>query len=78
MKCPHCHANTKLFKSDGHVVKMRAPILVFSEDGNRCIVPCPKCHKEIQVPVTLAKSDVADTPRLVLAQRRLTRSKGDP
>jgi len=78
MKCPHCGASTRLFKSVGGVVKMRASILLFTDDGAKCAVPCPKCKEEIQVPVELRKSEVPNEPKLVLDPKRLTRSPGDP
>lgn len=77
-RCPHCGARTRLFKSDGDVVKLRTNILVFSDDGQRCVTNCPKCKEEIQIPVRLEKADVPDEPRLVLSNRRLTPSERDP
>jgi hypothetical protein len=78
VKCPHCGARTRLFKSQGDVVKMRAAVLVFTDGGTKCVVPCPKCKEEIQVPVELRKAEVPETPKLVLGNHRLTPSPGDP
>jgi hypothetical protein len=60
-------------KSEGKL-KIRVPILVFSDDGSSCVTSCPKCHVEIPIPVTLAKSAIPageTTPRLITT--RLTR-----
>lgn len=76
MKCPKC-GHRLVRKADGKV-KLRVPILVFDEDGGTCTTSCPGCKEEIRLPVTLDKAAIPDTPRLVLGNQRLTRSRPDP
>ena len=68
MKCPHCGHG--LIQKSASAVKLRVPILVFDLDGKHAVTPCPKCKREIQIPVTLEKSAIPTDPALVLAPKR--------
>ncbi len=70
MKCPKC--NHRLVTKSGDKVKLRVPILVFSQDGSSCVTSCPGCHEEIQIPVVLDEKAIpSDGPALVLTKARL-------
>jgi predicted RNA-binding Zn-ribbon protein involved in translation (DUF1610 family) len=61
MRCPECgHA---LIQRRDEKVKLRAPILVFDPQGDQCVTNCPKCKKEIQLPVTLEQSAIPNPTR---------------
>jgi hypothetical protein len=66
MRCPECAHN--LLQKSGDKLKVRVPILVFDALGETCLTSCPRCHAEIPVPVTLAKSAIPahEPTRLVL------------
>lgn len=76
MICPKC-AHPLLRKSNDKV-KLKLSILVFDEEGQGAVTNCPSCKEEIQVPITLEKSAIPDSPPLVLDKRRLTPPSGDP
>jgi hypothetical protein len=77
MRCPKCACN--LLQKSGESLKVRVPILVFTDDGKQCVTSCPKCGDEIQLPITLNKSavDEASVP-LFISTERLTRKRIRP
>lgn len=61
MKCPHCGKNL-LQHIDGKV-KLRSPVLIFSPDGKKCALICPKCSGEVEVPIQLSPGAIEASSR---------------
>lgn len=74
--CPKC-GHDLLQKSETKL-KIRVPILVFDDKGEKCVTSCPRCKEEIPLPVTLNKSALATEPKLFIDPARLTKSTTRP
>ncbi len=51
MRCPHC-LNDAL-QQVGDDLKLRVPILVFNLNGEKCRTNCPRCKREILLPLRI-------------------------